>query len=162
MIIGNINDAALVGASCPKALARALAYLRETDFSKLADGRYALDADRMYAEVQRYTTQSAAVCRPEAHRRYADVQFVAEGAEAIGWCAFSPALRVAEPYDEAKDVAFYERLEPESSCVLSAGGFAVLLPKDVHRPRGAVEGVPAPVTKVVVKISMALLEEDGI
>ena len=61
------------------------------------------------------------------------------------------------PYDAARDVTFYERLVPESNLVLLPGSFAVLFPEDVHRPQVATEDGPAPVTKVVVKISTELL-----
>ena len=160
MIIGSIRDEDTAGVAFSSAMERALAYLRETDFSKMADGRYDIDGDRIYAKVQRYVTKPAAECRPESHRRYADVQFVAEGQEFIGWCAFSPELKIAEPYDEEKDVAFYEKLEPESNFVLADGCFAVLLPKDIHRPCCAIDE-PSPVLKVVVKIALELFEEDA-
>ena len=159
MIIGNIHDEDAAGVFFSPAMKRALAYLRETDFSKMKDGRYEIDGDRIYATVQRYDSKPERECRPESHRRYADVQFVAEGQEFIGWCAFTPALKISAPYDEKKDVAFYEKLEPESNFVLSEGSFAVLTPKDIHRPCCAIEK-PEPVLKVVVKIAVELLEED--
>ncbi len=158
MIIGSINDEDAAGISLPKAMERALAYLRNTDFSKLEDGRYDIDGDLMYAKVEHYRTRPVEACRPESHRRYADVQFVAQGQEFIGWCAFSPELKIVEPYDEEKDIAFYEKLEPESNFVLSEGCFALLMPKDVHRPCCAIDE-PSPVLKVVVKIAVELLEE---
>ena len=160
MIIGNIKDEDTEGIVFSAAMERALSYLRDTDFSKVADGRYEIDGDRIYATVSRYRTKPEAECRPESHRRYADVQFVADGQEFIGWCAFTPALKEAVPYDEEKDITFYEKLEPESYFVLSDGCFAILLPKDIHRPCVAIDDEPSPVLKVVVKIAVELLEED--
>ena len=55
------------------------------------------------------------------------------------------------------DVTFYEKLVPDSNLVLLPGSFAVLYPEDVHRPCCAVERGPAPVTKVVVKVSVDLV-----
>ena len=159
MIIGNIYDEGEAGVFFSSAMKRALSYLRGTDFSKMEDGRYEIDGDRIYATVQRYETKPEKECRPESHRRYADVQFVAEGQEFIGWCAFTPELKIAEPYNEEKDITFYEKLVPESNFVLSEGCFAVLFPKDIHRPCCAI-GEPSPVLKVVVKIAVELLEED--
>ena len=160
MIIGEIHDEEATGVFFSPAMKRALSYLRETDFSKLKDGRYEIDGDRIYATVQRYDTKPARECRPESHRRYTDVQYVAEGQEFIGWCAFTPELKIAEPYNEEKDIAFYEKLEPESNFVLSEGCFAVLTPKDIHRPCCAIEE-PSPVLKVVMKVAVELFEEDG-
>ena len=159
MIIGNIQDEETEGIVYSAAMNRALSYLRETDFSKLADGRYEIDGDRIYATVSHYRTKPEKECRPESHRRYVDVQFVAEGQEFIGWCAFTPALKEATPYDEKKDIIFYEKLEPESYFVLSEGCFAILLPKDIHRPCVAIDDEPSTVLKVVVKIAVELLEE---
>ncbi len=159
MIIGTINDERAMKATFPAAIVRALEFLRKSDFSTMEDGRYEIDGDRMYATVSRYLTKPAEECRPEAHRRYADVQYLAKGQELIGWCAFTPDLKAEAPYDEAKDIIFYEKLTPESNLLLSEGSFAVLMPKDIHRPCTAVEG-PEEVLKVVVKISIELLEED--
>ena len=160
MIIGSIHDEDMEGIAFSPAMERALSYLRETDFSKLKDGRYEIDGDRIYATVSRYQSKPEEECRPESHRKYADVQFVAEGQEFIGWCAFTPALKESTPYDEEKDIIFYERLEPESDFVLSEGCFAVLTPKDIHCPCVAIDEKPSPVLKVVVKIAVDLLEEE--
>ena len=108
MIIGEIHDEEATGVFFSPAMKRALSYLRETDFSKLKDGRYEIDGDRIYATVQRYDTKPAWECRPESHRRYTDVQYVAEGQEFIGWCAFTPALKESVPYDEEKLTAYRE------------------------------------------------------
>ena len=72
----------------------------------------------------------------------------------MGWCPFSPDLQVTVPYNADQDVAFYASLVPDSNIVLSPGRFAVLYPEDVHRPQGAVDNVPGPVTKVVVKVAV--------
>ena len=91
MIIGNIWDEDTAGIVFSPAMERALEYLKKTDFSKLEDGRYEIEGDRIYATVSRYQSKPWNECRPEAHRRYADVQYMAEGQELIGWCAFTPA-----------------------------------------------------------------------
>ena len=159
MILGNVNDEEMEGVVFSPAMKRAFRYLKETDFSKVGDGRYEIDGNRIYATVQRYQTKPERECRPESHRRYADVQYVAAGQEFIGWCAFTPALVVAEPYNEEKDITFYEKLEPESYFVLTEGSFAILTPKDIHRPCCAIDE-PSPVLKVVVKVAVELLEEE--
>ena len=159
MIIGNIWDEDTAGVVFSPAVEQVFAYLKKTDFSKLEDGRYEIDGDRVYVTVSRYQTKSEQECRPEAHRKYADVQFVAKGQELVGWCAFTPALVETEPYNEEKDIVFFEKLEPESYFVLSEGCYAIMTPKDIHRPCCAMDE-PAPVLKVVAKIAVELLEEE--
>lgn len=162
MVIGTVDAAKKRQAEFPPVIEEALEYLRAHDFTKLPDGRYyprgKEHGDEMFADVQRYETKPAEECYPEAHKRYADVQFIAEGSEYLGWCPFSPELQEHAAYNDILDIAFYERLVPESTLILKPGSFAVLYPEDVHAPRMATEEGPGrPVTKVVVKIAADLL-----
>lgn len=62
-------------------LQKALKYLAATDFTKVPNGRYELDGDRMYANVDTYTTGDSSKKKPEAHNKYIDVQFLGKGTE---------------------------------------------------------------------------------
>ena len=143
----------------PPAVEKALDFLRNRDFAAMEDGtRLEIDDGRCYATVLRYKTRPAAECVPEAHRRFMDILYMVKGEEYLGVCPMSPDLVVRTPYDEAKDVEFFESLVPESSFPIAAGDFVILSPKDVHQPFMAIDE-PAPVIKVVVKLDLALLEE---
>ncbi|WP_295630447.1 YhcH/YjgK/YiaL family protein [uncultured Mitsuokella sp.] len=155
MFVGKMDTLAKDAENLAEAIKTSLAYLNSHDFTKMADGSYEV-ADGITANLQRYTTRPVTECRPERHERFADIQYVVEGEEDLGWCPESPELKVAIPYDAAKDILFYEKLAPESHIVLRPGFFAVLYPEDVHQPQAAV-AAPAPVTKVVVKIAMDCL-----
>ena len=156
MFIGTI-EAAAAHAAYPEAIQRALSYLRSHDFTKMEDGTYPIEGEKMFAKLQRYETRLLESCRPETHQKYIDIQYVVEGEEYLGWCPFSPDLRAASDYDGEADVTFYERLVPDSNIILLPGSFAVLYPEDVHRPCCAVEGEVSAVTKVVVKVSVDLI-----
>lgn len=151
MFIGTIETLESSHVEYPAAIRQALEYLRAHDFKQMADGAYDV-APGIRANVQRYQTKPVAECRPEAHEKYVDIQYIVEGEEYMGWCPLSPDLEVSEAYDAGKDVGFYAKLVPDSDIVLTPGGFAVLYPEDVHRPKGAVDGEPVQVTKVVVKV----------
>ena len=141
------------------ALTKALAFLRSQDFRSMSEGRHEIDGDKIFALLSRYTTRPQAECVPEAHRKFVDIQYVAEGEEFLGWCPMSPDLVEMEPYDEARDIIFYRALIPESSILLKAGSYAVLYPEDVHRPGVSVlDEYPADVTKAVVKIDFELMK----
>ena len=157
MIVGTMETAEQGYVEYPPILREALAFLRAHDFKKMADGHYPIRGEQCFANLDRYTTRAADACFPETHQRFVDIQYLVEGEEYLGWCPLSPELSVRTPYDAARDVTFYERLVPESNLVLLPGSFAVLFPEDVHRPQVATEDGPAPVTKVVVKISTELL-----
>ena len=136
----------------PSRLARAVEYIRSTDWSSIATGRHDLDGDNLFALVQDYTTRRPEECVWEAHRRYIDVQFVAAGVERIGYAVLSD-MREREAYDAARDVTFFE---PGTDFVLlRAGMFAIFGPEDVHSP-GHVAGSPGHVRKVVVKARIDL------
>ena len=134
----------------PARLARALEYLRATDMRSVPSGRHDLDGDWLFALVQEYTTRAPDQCVWEAHRRYIDVQFMAVGAERMGYAPLS-AMREREPYDAARDVMFFE---PGTEFVtIREGMFAIFGPEDVHSP-GHVAGTPRLVRKVVVKAAV--------
>ncbi|MBI4349884.1 MAG: YhcH/YjgK/YiaL family protein [Elusimicrobia bacterium] len=134
----------------------ALEFLRRPDIRDLPDGKYGLDGERVFALVQRYETIAAAEPRFEAHRKFIDVQFLASGTEIIGWAPLS-GLAVTEVYDEEKEACF-GGVPPGAwtPLRLETGQLAVLYPEDAHAPRLA-DGAPAPVIKVVVKISVRAL-----
>ena len=132
-------------------MALALDYLRKTDFHDMAEGRHELDGDRVYAVVLRYRPKPLAEAMWEAHRRYIDVQYVAQGIERMGYTSLRADMSVRQPYDDKKDLIFYDA-EGELFEV-RAGGFAVFAPHDVHAPGLAIDspGTASDVLKVVVK-----------
>jgi biofilm protein TabA len=127
--------------------AHAIAFLQWPELTALADGRYDIDGDAVFALVQRYTSKRPDQGRWEAHQRYADLQYVAQGRERMG---FGPLGRFTRgTYDPAKDIEF---LTGDGDIVLlGAGDFVVLWPGEVHMP-GMAAGEPDAVMKVVFKI----------
>ena len=126
-------------------------YLRRTDFSKLQPGRYELEGDKLFALVQQMNTRLKKGVEFEAHRKYADIHYIVEGAERMGY-AHLGALKVTKPYDEAKDCEF---LKGKGEFItLAPGMFAVVYPEDAHMPCMAVKE-PKPLKKVVMKVRVA-------
>lgn len=153
MVIGNIKEADTGFKKYPERIRKALNFLNETDFSQIPDGRIDID-EGMYANLQRYDTRVPESGKPEAHRRYVDVQYIVSGEEELGWCPINPDLVPVAPYDEEKDLIFYQELVPASTMPLRFNDFAILYPSDVHRPCGSLYGEPTKVTKVVVKVAV--------
>ena len=161
MFIGNIDNIDKDGGDFHPVIYSALEYLRATDFKNFLDGAYPMPHTDFIVKVQRYETKPIEICRPESHREFIDVQFVAEGEEVMGWCPLSPDLKIIEPYNEKTDVTFYKGLTPESSVMLAERNYAVLFPLDVHRPCGSLDDEePSKVIKIVVKIPVKLVLED--
>jgi biofilm protein TabA len=127
-----------------------LEFLATTELASLADGRHDIDGGRLFALMHRYTTRPPQDCRWEAHRTYADIQYVIEGVERMGIVNIT-RTREHEPYDEARDVAFFA--PGEDYVTVPAGMFAIFMPEDVHSPCVAA-GEPAPVAKIVLKVAI--------
>ena len=88
-------------------------------------------------------------CVFEAHRKYADIHFVAYGKEKIGYCDVK-RLKLVD-YNEEKDAAL---LEGEGdSITLLPGYFMITLPDDAHMPCICVEK-PEPLGKMIAKIKL--------
>lgn len=150
MILDQIHHSLTYRCLGPR-IAAALDYLRQTDFSQVAEGRHELDGDRLIAIVQRYQTRPHSEIIWESHRRYIDVQYIVTGTEQMGYVGLRPDLPVKQPYDEAKDVAFYDT--QGSLFLFAPGNFAIFAPQDVHAPGLAAGSPPTPaeVFKVVMK-----------
>jgi biofilm protein TabA len=129
----------------------ALAYLRAWD-PATPDGRHPIDGDRIYALVSSYASHPSTERRFEAHRRNADVQWIATGLERI-LHAPTPDLTVVEEYDPVEDLVFFADPPASSSFLFRPGDIAVFLPGDAHKP-GCMAGASHQVRKVVVKIRL--------
>jgi biofilm protein TabA len=154
MITGYLANVKNELALYPSVLQSGLKYLLETDFSKVSVGRQEIDGNKIYAMVSEYETQPQEVRRPEAHRKYLDIQYIHAGEEMIGSGPLTTAGEVAEDRLAEKDVIFYKSLSSETYHILTQGMFAVYFPWDVHRPNCSVSKTAGKVKKVVVKIAV--------
>ena len=128
-------------------------WLKTQDLKKLPDGKYFIEEDKIYANIQTYLTKETAPF--EAHRKYIDIQYVASGREKF-FFADKSFLKISKPYDAQKDVEFYDTADLEKSpkaesAILEAGEFAVFFPDDAHKP-SLNAGVRCKVKKILLKI----------
>lgn len=151
MVIDKLENAYLYAGLSAK-IEKGLGVLKDKKLSTKKDGRYDINGDNFYYIIQRYTTKSIKEGRLEAHKKYIDIQFAASGEELIGH-SFPDQLNIQEPYDEAKDVVFYEVPEKINTVKLSKGMFCILFPQDGHMPCCQLAG-PCEVLKVVVKVKI--------
>jgi YhcH/YjgK/YiaL family protein len=148
MIIDLIRNAPLYYTLHPQ-FKRAFDYVNEIDIKAIPVGRHEIDAEAMYALVQKYDTKLKEEGKWEAHRRYIDLQYVVEGAEGIGYANIHHLKQ--DEYDSVKD---FLPLQGEGDLVtVRSGSFVLLFPEDAHMPGMAI-GTPAPVKKIVLKISV--------
>ncbi|MGE3309534.1 MAG: YhcH/YjgK/YiaL family protein [Limisphaerales bacterium] len=118
-------------------------------------GIHQLQGEDIYVNIHGYDTLPAEQCRYESHRRFVDLQYCIRGGELIDWQLVS-TLKPAGPFEESKDVQFYEPGASLTQIQMVPGSFAIFFPSDGHRPKRA-DGIQPSVFKLVIKVDHRLL-----
>ena len=127
----------------------AFEFLEKNNLDSLETGRYELDGDNLFVNVDEYITKNEDNCRFEAHKRYADIQYLVYGEEKIGIAALKNTKEII-PYDSFKDISFYT--SPQNNYQLAnPEKFFIFFPEDAHRPCVKTDKNNK-VRKVVVKV----------
>jgi biofilm protein TabA len=153
MIFSDLAHVAEQTALTP-ALEAGFNYLKNLDLSRLEEGRYPVDGERVFAIVAFYEAKAVGeIVELEGHCKYIDLQFLAAGQESIAWAPEAEA-QPRLPYDADSD-AWVCNLPAErlTWVKMTAGQVAVLYPSDAHAPQYAA-GQPSAVKKVVVKVAI--------
>ena len=115
--------------------------------------RYDLDGDNAFYSLSSYTNKPVSECKFEAHRIYADIQYVISGHEHID-VTDAAKLTVTEDFKDGGDIAFYKDCGDFSTADLQPGDFVILFPEEAHRPLVAPNGVGIKTVKAVAKIKI--------
>ncbi len=135
-----------------KGLKEASEFVEKFYKEPLADGKYEIDGERIFASASTYVTKTREGAQFESHRKYADLQAVISGTEIISWSTLDGLKVESESFSTGGDIAFYTG-ETIMDARLPAGYFAILFPDDAHMPC-ICDGECSEVTKVVVKIEL--------
>ena len=137
------------------AMQKAFAWLKANYSAPDLPARVEIDGSDVYALVQAYQTEPAGVqVECEAHRKYADIQFICSGVEMMGWAPLD-AIRDPGGYNPDKDVMKGGVPAAELTPVLVRAGYAAIFyPEDAHAPKLAA-GSPSAVRKIVIKVRCA-------
>jgi YhcH/YjgK/YiaL family protein len=148
MIIDRIENSHLYHTLHP-GFKRAFDHIHHIDVDSVPVGKQEIDGEKMYVLVQEYNTKPFEQGVWEAHRRYIDLQYVVQGAEGIGYANINHLGQ--GNYDPNKD--FLPLHGAGDLVTLRSGCFMILMPEDAHMP-GIAIATPAPVRKIVIKISI--------
>lgn len=140
----------------PRAIQRAIEYLKETDFSTKEVGSYEVEGKKLFFQVVDTETGEIEERQAEIHRNYIDIHYSLEGNETIGFVVDNGNNAVKEDLLEEKDILFYEGVENENFVRMVPGSFAIFYPTDVHRPNCS-EKETRKIRKVIAKVSVELL-----
>lgn len=140
----------------PAAIETALEFLRTTDFRTLQPGVVEIDGRTVFAQILDLTTRPREQQKPEVHRRYLDIQFLAWGEEEIGIAIDRGNNVIQEELLAQRDIIYYQDSEDESFFAMVPGSYAIFFPQDVHRPACNKHRATA-IRKIVVKVAIAAL-----
>lgn len=130
-----------------------LNYLRNTNLINLADGKYEIDGQRVYASINSYQTKEYEISRWEAHKKYIDIQCLIKGTEKIFFAPVSKMDEVSIPYNTLKDIMFFKGTG--NYVTMFPGKFMILFPTDSHQP-SIISDIAEFVKKVVIKVEYQL------
>jgi len=130
---------------------KAFAYLKQTNLQTLANGRYTIDGDNVYAIVTEAPTKDYDKTAFESHRKYIDLQYVITGEENMAKAPLS-SVTVSKPYNESTDLANYTG--EGKIYTVPQNNFMLFFPSDAHRPN-ITPGGNKVVKKIVIKIRVA-------
>lgn len=128
---------------------KAFEFLEKSNLESLKTGRYELDGGNLFVNVDEYITKNEDNCRFEAHKRYADIQYLVYGEEKIGIAALKNTKEIV-PYDSFKDISFYTSHQ-NNYRLANPEKFFIFFPEDAHRPCVKTDE-NIKVRKVVVKV----------
>jgi len=128
----------------------AFAWLEAQDWSRVPDGRQAIEGEDLFAITETGTTFAPAARRFESHRRYLDIQYVISGGERMGWC---PAAGMASGEQAGPDLWFHPEPSASHLVTVTPGCFAIFRPLEGHKPCCLLADASAPFRKCVVKVS---------
>jgi YhcH/YjgK/YiaL family protein len=150
MIADVLKNKDLYTAISPR-IKTALEYIAKTDFTTMEPGRYELDGSNLFVLVQAYDSLPKEQGKWECHRKYIDIQYIADGIEQIGFTNVAK-MKVTTEYNPEKDIAF---LSGDGDYVtLDKGAYGIFFPEDAHQPKIAPGNKPGKVKKVVIKIKV--------
>ncbi len=153
MIIDRIENAPLyfgLGERFEKAL-RAL--MEEYAGEVPAPGkRVVLEENNLYYSVSLNNNKTPDDDYYEAHVKFADIQFVLDGSEYMGWANIRD-LRPRESYKADADIAWYSG--KGTMQYFTRGYFAIFFPEDAHMPCRTNGSTPSQSIKIVAKVRLA-------
>jgi YhcH/YjgK/YiaL family protein len=128
---------------------KAFQFLQQAGLSELAEGKYPIDGDAVFAIVAKDQGRSKEGAQIEIHNKYIDIQLVLRGTDEMGWRSRTTCMEAVAPYDPEADIQFFTD-PPTTWFVTQPGQFAIFFPEDAHLPLIACDIIH----KVIMKIAV--------
>ena len=132
---------------------KAFEYLKSNDLENMENGKYEILGDEIFVSVQDYQTKQESEGKFEAHKKYADIQFIVTGEEKLGYQNIENC-KPTSFYDETNDIVFLDNQEKQNNFIFAnKNNFLIFFPQDAHMPCIS-QDKPTYVKKAVVKIKL--------
>ena len=128
---------------------QAFEFLLRADVRQLADGKYEIAGERVFAMVSRGPGRKKEDALLETHIKYIDIQLVLEGVDEMGWKSKSSCQQPTMEYDAAKDYQLFQDA-PDVWLACKSDTFVIFFPEDAHMPLIS----SGELHKVVVKVAV--------
>lgn len=129
---------------------KAFDYIKANDFTHTAPTKICLEEDKLYVIIAELAGKQREEALIETHIKFIDIQIPIVGTETMGWIRKSSCKKETAPYNEEKDITFYED-RPTSYFDVVNGDFVIFFPEDGHAP-GIGDGA---IKKIIIKIAVA-------
>ncbi|HER5542961.1 TPA: YhcH/YjgK/YiaL family protein [Streptococcus pyogenes] len=129
----------------------AITFLQTTDLRQLAEGKYPILGEKVFAVIQRNQLSKADNSLLEYHKRYADCHLLLAGNECIRYGIGNQAEVV--PFEQEADIGFVT-CDRTYDLDLVDDSFAYFFPNEPHQPNNFNQAGEA-VTKCLIKVLMA-------
>lgn len=151
MIADKIENLALYGETV-KYAEEIMGFIKRVEQENLPDGTYEIKGDDLFAFVQSYETSYRNGKYMEAHKLYADLQYLLSGEELNFW-DYTDELTMKEDRTPDADIMFFENRTGLRSIVLMPGSFVFYMANDAHMP-GLALTEPVKCRKIVFKVKL--------
>lgn len=127
-------------------------FICQAEEENLPQGCYNLCGNQLFALVQVYETKEFDMGRMEAHKKYADLQYILEGEERV-YVDFTENLELEEDRTPEADILFFTKGKNKAYHILGMGTFGYYAPQDAHMP--CIKNIEKKlVKKIVFKIAI--------
>lgn len=108
MIVGKIKNINMYK-GISKNLDKAIDSIAKREFLEKKVGKYEIDGEKVFFNVQEFTTKSIEEAFFETHKKYTDIQIVIDGTENYGVLLSDENLEILNLFDVEKDFGTFKR-----------------------------------------------------
>jgi YhcH/YjgK/YiaL family protein len=131
-----------------------LNFIATHDCAQLPDGEMEIDGRKLFVRIMSYVPKPAVENRFEIHHDYADLQYVASGAEIMQTSRLEDLVALGD-YDPTGDFHFFKTSKEVNGFIVRENCFTVFYPHEAHRTTCLWEGYKGLVKKLVFKLRIS-------